>query len=51
MVGEQVFGNFQKILNQLNINLEIIETNSYKLFFDKLVNGIILISIEQNLRT
>ena len=30
--------NFQKILNQLNINLEIIETNSYKLFFDKLVN-------------
>ena len=38
MVGDKSLVNFQKILNQLNINLEIIETNSYKLFFDKLVN-------------
>ena len=29
--------NFQKKLNTLNINLEIIETNSFKLFFDKLI--------------
>ncbi|MBL6786049.1 MAG: deoxyribodipyrimidine photo-lyase [Candidatus Pelagibacter bacterium] len=28
--------NFRKKLNNLNINLEIIETNSYKFFFDKL---------------
>ena len=29
--------NFQKKLNNLNINLEIIETNSFKIFFDKLI--------------
>jgi len=29
--------NFQKKLNELNINLEIVETNSFKIFFDKLV--------------
>jgi len=29
--------NFQKKLNTLNINLEIIEINSFKFFFDKLV--------------
>ncbi len=29
--------NFEKKLNELNINLEIIETKSFKLFFDKLV--------------
>ncbi len=29
--------NFQKKLNDLNINLEIIETSSFKLFFDKLI--------------
>ena len=29
--------NFQKKLNDLNINLEIIETNSFKIFFDKLL--------------
>tara|TARA_Y100000817_G_scaffold314306_1_gene312721 strand:- start:2542 stop:3942 length:1401 start_codon:yes stop_codon:yes gene_type:complete len=28
--------NFQKTLNNLNINLEIIETNSFKIFFDDL---------------
>ena len=28
--------NFQKKLNDLNINLEIIRTDSYKVFFDKL---------------
>ena len=29
--------NFQKKLNELNINLEIVETKSFKIFFDKLV--------------
>ena len=29
--------NFQKQLNNLNINLEIVETNSFKIFFDKLI--------------
>ena len=29
--------NFRKKLNNLNINLEIVETNSFKLFFDKLI--------------
>ena len=29
--------NFKKRLNNLNINLEIIETNSFKIFFDKLI--------------
>ena len=29
--------NFEKKLNKLNINLEIIETKSFKIFFDKLV--------------
>ena len=29
--------NFQKKLNSLNINLEIIETSSFKIFFDKLI--------------
>ncbi len=29
--------NFRKKLNDLNINLEIIETNSFKNFFDKLI--------------
>jgi len=28
--------NFQKILNNFNINLEIIKTDSFKIFFDKL---------------
>ena len=28
--------NFQKKLNDLNINLEVIKTDSYKVFFDKL---------------
>ena len=27
--------NFQKKLNDLNINLEVIKTDSYKVFFDK----------------
>ena len=31
--------NFQKKLNSLNINLEIIETNSFKFFFDKLIKN------------
>ena len=30
--------SFEKKLNDLNINLEIIETNSFKIFFDKLVD-------------
>jgi deoxyribodipyrimidine photo-lyase len=29
--------NYKKQLNNLNINLEIIKTNSFKLFFDKLI--------------
>ena len=29
--------NFKKKLNNLNINLEIVETNSFKIFFDKLI--------------
>ena len=29
--------NFRKQLNNLNINLEIIETKSFKIFFDKLI--------------
>ena len=29
--------NFQKKLSNLNITLEIIETNSFKIFFDKLI--------------
>ena len=29
--------NFRKQLNNLNITLEIIETNSFKIFFDKLI--------------
>ena len=29
--------NFQKKLNNLNITLEIVETNSFKFFFDKLI--------------
>ena len=29
--------NFRKKLNSLNINLEIIETESFKIFFDKLL--------------
>ena len=29
--------NFRKKLNNLNITLEIIETNSFKIFFDKLI--------------
>ena len=31
--------NFQKQLNNLNINLEILETNSFKIFFDKLIQN------------
>jgi len=31
--------NFQKKLNSLNINLEIIEINSFKFFFDKLIKN------------
>ena len=31
--------NFQKKLNKLNINLEIIETKSFKIFFDKLIKN------------
>ena len=31
--------NFQKKLNDLNINLEIIKTNSFKVFFDKLLRA------------
>ena len=31
--------NFQKKLNKLNINLEIIETKSFKIFFDKLIQN------------
>ena len=30
--------NFRKKLNNLNISLEIVETNSFKIFFDKLIN-------------
>ena len=30
--------NFRKQLHKLNITLEIIETNSFKTFFDKLIN-------------
>ena len=30
--------NFRKQLNNLNITLEIIETNSFKIFFDKLID-------------
>ena len=30
--------NFRKKLNNLNVNLEIVETDSYKIFFDKLIN-------------
>ena len=29
--------NFQKKLSSININLEIVETNSFKIFFDKLL--------------
>ena len=29
--------NFEKKLNEFNINLEIVETKSFKIFFDKLV--------------
>ena len=29
--------NFQKKLNDLNITLEIVETNSFQIFFDKLI--------------
>ena len=29
--------NYRKQLNNLNINLEIVETNSFKIFFDKLI--------------
>ena len=29
--------NFQKRLNDINISLEIVETNSFKIFFDKLI--------------
>ena len=29
--------NFRKQLNRFNINLEIVETNSFKIFFDKLI--------------
>ena len=29
--------NFRKKLNDLNITLEIVETNSFKIFFDKLI--------------
>ena len=29
--------NFKKQLNNLNITLEIVETNSFKIFFDKLI--------------
>ena len=29
--------NFKKKLNNLNISLEIVETNSFKIFFDKLL--------------
>ena len=29
--------NFQKKLSNLNITLEIVETNSFKIFFDKLL--------------
>ena len=31
--------NFQKQLNNLNIKLEIVETNSFKFFFDKLIKN------------
>ena len=37
--------NFRKKLSTLNINLEIIETNSFKIFFDNLVKKKILIFI------
>ena len=30
--------NFRKKLNNLNITLEIVETNSFQIFFDKLIN-------------
>ena len=30
--------NFREKLNNLNVNLEIVETDSYKIFFDKLTN-------------
>ena len=30
--------NFRKQLNNLNITLQTIETNSFKIFFDKLIN-------------
>ena len=29
--------NFQKKLNDLNITLEVVETNSFQIFFDKLI--------------
>ena len=29
--------NFRKKLNDLNITLEIVETNSFKIFFDRLI--------------
>ena len=34
--------NFEKQLNKLNINLEIVETKSFKIFFDKLVKKMTL---------
>ena len=37
MVVEQITSKFSKKLNSLNINLEIIETKSFKLFFEKLI--------------
>ena len=37
--------NFKKKLNNLNISLEIVETNSFKIFFDKLIKKKILLFI------
>ena len=37
MVVKQISFNFQKNLNNFNINLEIIKTDSFKIFFDRLL--------------
>ena len=42
--------NFQKRLNDINISLEIVETNSFKIFFDKLIKKKRLLNLlEQSL--
>ena len=38
MVVKQISFKFSKQLNNLNITLQTIETNSFKIFFDKLIN-------------